>query len=319
MMRLKYQTNIMVNKWFFVLLVDFCCSILLVPLTALDAVAAQPDTEINKNTPINKIITPLVNHVSVAPALFDCKVFEALLKEQFKVVKQNSSFPFPTLALRDSNIGELDPIDGKYEVLTVQQFDDKGFFRHQKILLVSVSSIFLEARIKVSNRSSGLFALEDKKLTYLNGKDSVANVSKILRRENRPLSEADALMLANLFAKTILRQDNDRVEVMLSPDDILRLDKPNAEKINEIIKKKKLGRLYSTTVDKAELEKCKAQFIEPQMSDLTKEGWQCRFIGLRGFMHTIQVPFALIEYKILISPDFDINVSKDVLSAKIII
>src|SRR5271163_2217591 len=151
MLRSKYQANIQVSRWVCILLTGFYCSSLLTSLCALNALAAQPDSELNKIGPVKQIIAPLVNQISADPA-FSPKVIESLLKEQFKVVKKDSdsSFPFPTLVPRSSAKGELDSIDGKYEVLTVQTFDDKDFFQHQKILLISVSGIFLEARIKVS-------------------------------------------------------------------------------------------------------------------------------------------------------------------------
>jgi hypothetical protein len=243
----------------------------------------------------------------------------ALLKERYKVIEANpkSSNPFPTLVPRASAGGTIDSIDGQYSVLSVDPYDDKGFFRKQKLLLITVSYIFLEARIHSGHRSIGLFALDGTKLTYLNGTQSAANLSAVLKRENRPLYEADPQMLARLFATTILRQNNDRIDVVQSYEDVLAFDRPNAAKSNERLGRMHAERLYYPTVEKGELEKCRANLFKPQISNQTSGGWECRFIGVRGFTHTIRVPFALVQYDILISPTFEIKASEKILSPKI--
>jgi hypothetical protein len=250
---------------------------------------------------------------------FDPKTIGTLLEEQFEVIKPGStgSNPFPTLIPRSSKPEEPDSIDSNYQVLAVRPFDDKGFFHHQKVLLVTVSHIFLEARIMTANRSVGMFALDGKKLTYLNGIDSAAEVMKILKKEDRSLSECDPAVLAALFSMTVLRQDNDRVDVVESPADILRWDRANATSINAKIKKGGMQRIYACTVDKSELEKCKEKFSKPQLLSLSKSGWRRHFVALLGWMNTVRVPFALVEYEINVSPKYDINVTKHILSAKI--
>lgn len=267
-----------------------------------------------------KPVTPSPSKQITGQPLPDIKLIEQLLKKQYKVAPQpqSSSNPFPRLVPRSSSVKTLDFIDSKYEVFDLRSFDDRGFFRRQKLILIAVTDIFLEARIKVAHRSSGLFAFDGKNLTYLNGIDSAANVCKVLRRENRSLSEAPPDMLATLFAATILRQNNDRVDVIQSAQDVLKLDRPNAAVVNKKMKEKGFERLYATTVDKAELEKCKAQISKPLISPQAKGGWRCSFTGLRGFMHTIRVPFALVHYEISVSPQFDISTKETVLSSKII-
>jgi hypothetical protein len=282
-----------------------------VPSLAVQAPCAQPT---------NQAPTQPANSAAPQRVVPDRKLIESLLKQQFQVIKQkpSSSNPFPTLVPRSSKENTLDAIDNKYEVVDVRLFEDKCFFRHQKILLVTVSDIFLEARIKVAHRSVGMFALNGKKLSYLNGIDSASKVSDALKRENCSLSDADPQMLANFFAMTILRQGNGRVDVVQSPNDILILDKPNAAMLNKKMKEKGFERLYATTVDKSELEKCKGQFTKPQLSYDQRSGWRSHFVGLRGFMHTIHVPFALMEYDISVSPAFRIKVTEHILSARII-
>jgi len=329
MIRQKWWIKISIQSLFCFPLTGTACVILLATVVS----AAQPNKQAQQNecieqpkqTPCTK--TNQSDREQLVPGAksadstaLDPTLIESLLKQQFKVIKPepSSSNPFPTLVSRSNN-GVTDPLDAKYAVLSVNAFDDKGFFHKQKILLITVNHIFLEQRIKVFDRSVGMFALAGNKLIYLNGNNSAINVAKVLKRENRSLSQADPQMLAQFFAKTILRQANDRVDVVETPDDILKLDKPSAAKVNEKIKQRHLARMYATTVDKAELQNCADRLIKPQLSFDASSGWKCRFIGLRGFMHTIRVPFALVEYIISVSRAFDIKVDNNVLSAKIIV
>jgi hypothetical protein len=271
-------------------------------------------------SPPTKQVAPTPATQTAVSSLPDIKLIDQLLKQQYKVAAQppSSSNPFPRLVPRSSNAKTLDFIDTKYQVYDIRPFDDKGFFRRQKLFLIAVDDIFLEARIKLGHRSSGLFALDGKKLTYLNGTDSSAALTKVLRRENRSLSDADPDMLAILFAMTIFRQNNDRIEVVQTAQDVLKLDRPNAAVVNKKMKEKGFERLYSTTVDKPELAKCKGRIIKPCISAQSAGGWKCSFTGFRGFMHTIRVPFALVNYEIMVSRQFDIKPRETVLSSKII-
>lgn len=285
---------------------------------ATNVLAAQPAGQVTNQAGTTAVSAP---PATTQKEKFNLKQIEIWLKQQYKVAKRspNSSNPFPTLVRRSDKGHAVDPSDSQYEVYDVRTFDDKGFFRHQKIILISVSTIFLEARIKVADRSTGMFALDGRKLTYLNGTDSAINVSKVLQTENRPLSEADPQMLASFFASTVLRQGNNRVDVVQTPDEILKMDRPNAAKVNAKLKQKGLKRFYATTVFKPELAKCKDKFIKPEISFKPKSGWTCTFIGLRGYLHTIRVPFALVKYSITVSPTFVVKAQETILSDKIII
>lgn len=324
------------NDWvksgtsFYQSLVLLCCTVLLVTSEALaNRSAAKPSIQISDSTaaltgnqatePVKQASVTQADQGYKLPPELDPKVIEPLLKQQFKVIKPeaSSSNPFPTLVPSSSKSEAPDSAENKYNVLFVKEFDDKGFFRYQKILIVTVNTIFLEARIMTSNRSTGMFAFDGKDLTYLNGKDSAANVTTVLRKENRSLTELDPEALANFFTTTILRQGNDRVDLVQSPTDILQWDRPNAAVMNEKIKKMGIKRTYACTVDKAELEKWKGKFIKPKLSYDAKTGWRCHFVGLLGWMNTIRVPFSLVEYDILISPKFDIKVDSHIVSAKI--
>jgi len=287
-------------------------------LLSTKGLAAQP-SEQPGTQPVNQATTPVSGSAIQEAGLPEPQLIESLMKQQFKVVKPPASVnPFPILVPLANKEKEADPRVSQYEVLAVQPFDDKGFFRHQKVFLVIINKIILERRIMTGHRSNGLFALDGKLLTYLHGATSAVNVSKVLRRENRSLSDADPLMLSTFFASTILRQNNDRVDVVISADDILKQDRPNPAIVNKKLREKGLGRSYATTLDKAKIEKCKGRLIQPQISYNSKSGWTCKFIGLRGYLHTIRVPFALLEYNISVSPSFDIKIEEHILSDKLL-
>ncbi len=278
------------------------------------------------NQPANQPAAQSANQSAAQPAKrpklppeLDPKLIEPLLKQQFKMIKPvpSSLNPFPTIVPRSGKVEVADPTDDKFIVLSAQEFDHKGFFRKQKILLITVSPIVLEARIMTANRSTGIFAFDGNQYTYLNGSEGVTNVINVLRKENRSLTEFDPEALAKFFTMTILRHDNDRVDVVQSPKDILCWDRPNAALMNEKIKKMGLKRTYACTVDKVELDKWKAQLMRPQVFYDAKSGWRCHFAGLLGWMHTIRVPFSLVEYDILVSPKFELKINSHILSAKI--
>lgn len=279
------------------------------------ATAAGPTPSSTK-----QVMAPAPTKQSTGRHLPDINLLQDLLKKQYKVAAQpqSSSNPFPRLVPRSNNAKALDFVDSKYEIYDVRPFEDKGFFRHQQLLLIAVSDIFLEARIKQGHKSSGLFAFDGNDLTYLNGTDSAANLSQVLRRENRALTDANPEAFANLFATSILRQNNDRIDVVQSAEDVQKFHRPNAAKFNKKMKEKGFERLYFTTVDNAELEKYKARISKPRISHQAKGGWKCSFTGVRGFLHTVRVPFALVNYEISVSPKFDITTKETVLSNKII-
>jgi hypothetical protein len=281
--------------------------------------ASQPPGQ-SASPPNSKTTAPAASPKEVKPVVPDLSLTEFLLKQQYKVVapKPESGNPFPTLAPRSSDAKTLAPLDARYKVLEVRPFDERWFFRNQKVFFVIVNNIILEARIKSGNRSSGIFALRGKKLVYLNGADSASKVTELFKQENRSLSDADPQMLARLFTMTVLRQGNDRVDIIQSPDEILKLDTPNPGAVNKRLREKGIERSYATKVDKDELEKCKAQIIKPQLSFDPKRGWTLKFTGMRGFTYKIRVPFALVAYEIAITPSYALKVSEQILSPKIV-
>ena len=293
-----------------------------VPLSFLEALAAQPPEQSSTNAnPAKQPTAQASSPKSGTPerVLPEADLIDFLMKRDFKVIESPpNGNPFPILVPRSSKEKEASAKVSRYKVLKVRPFQDKWFFRRQKVFLVIIDKLYLERRIMSGNRSNGLFALDGNKLIYLNGADSALKVSKVLRRENRPLSDADPEMLAILFATTILRQNNDRVDVVQSPDELSKQDRPNAPMINKRLKEKGSERTYATTLEKGEFEKCKDKLFKPQLSYDPKSGWLCKFVGMRGFLHTIRTPFALVEYHIFVSPNFDIKVEERVLSDRIL-
>lgn len=176
----------------------------------------------------------------VASAVSDVRFVEDLLKKHYKVANPlpSSANQFSVLVPRASKRKVLDWFDGKYKVRRVEGFDDGGFFRRQKILVVTVDYVLLEAQIIPGRSSKGFFALNRKNLTYLNGQDSLKNVEAVLRHEHRPLEQADATVLAQFFAQTILRQNNNKLVVGQPLDDLLKHNEPDMRISNEKLTRK---------------------------------------------------------------------------------
>ncbi len=307
----KYKNVIVL--FLFIMLANTC---------PLITVHADEATNQPTNSPTsNKITNQSVDTINALKP----EEIEKLLKQQYKVIEPEPSSlnPFPRLVPRSSHAGVLAHLDSLYHVTKVTNFDDKGFFKRQRILIVTVTNIILEERIMVGDRSKGIFALDGTNLLYLNGSDSMTNVTNLLKHENRPLEEADPDMLSEFLSKTILRQNNDRIDVIRSPGDIAKLDVPNAKEKNSSITKSKqrirslMQRMYYPTVNHSELDKWQGQIVKPELSGNIKSGWKCHFIGLRGWTYNISLPFTLVAFDIDISPTFDFTITETILSKEI--
>jgi hypothetical protein len=270
-----------------------------------------------------------VNQFSTSPKEPDPKRLELLLKQQFKVSPPDAllSNPFPIIVPRNSKSETLDAIDSRYQVIQVDASDCGGFFRRQQILLVTVDYDILGAGFLPgrSPKSEGMFAYDGKNLTYLNGANSKASLSSVLRCENQSLKKGNPELLAKLFAQTILCSWNKRVLVVQSPDD-LSANKLNPAVTNTINPRKIFwfnwtknmcykSAGYSYMANSAELRKYKGQLTKPVLSGDSKNGWKLHFAAICGrdqYLDTLAV------YNIFISPKFDLQVSDHTLSENII-
>jgi hypothetical protein len=262
---------------------------------------------------VSAVPEPAINTSSSLPPL---AVIKKLLTQQFKVVQLGVGGALSLVPrLNNDHLAEISDI--KYGVVSAKKYDDKGFFSKHKIIQVVMSPDILDARVQSRNQSMGLFALNGSHLTYLNGQTSAKNLTSVLAEENRDLALAEVQSMAELFAATLLSQGNDRVDLVVSADDLLKIDKPNAKLMNEAIARKHLAPLYATTLNRPEWERCKKMFVKPQIIRAGHSGWKCVFIGLRGFKHTKRLPFTLVEYTILISPSYRLKETERVLSKDI--
>jgi len=242
---------------------------------------------------------------------------QSLLKQQYKVV--NTGGDYSQLVSQTSNTGIVAPADSNYKVIKVENFDDSGFFQHQKILLIKVNKMFLEAWLFLADfESQGIFAYDGKTLTYLNGIERLKNVSSIFARENRSLEQASPSMLANFFTQTILHGDPmSRISIIRSPNDIL--DRDYAAMRARLGNPSCILCDHYYTVNKVELQKFAPEIKVPMLSGNKKDGWKFTFIGLRESRNPT-VPSSLVKFAVSISPKFAIQVTENVfgISNKII-
>ncbi len=243
----------------------------------------------------------------------DIPQVEKLLNQHYKVSHPlpSSANSYYAMVSRASQRDTLDWLDSKYRVVQVQDFDTARFFQRQKLLLVTVNYILLEAGTLPGMRSTGIFAYDGTNLTYLNGPDSLNNVTALLKRERRSLNEADASRLAELFSDTILRQENDKISLLQPLKEVSKSDAPDTQ-----ASKKKLQRPCECGPSRAELEKYGEQITRPQLTGDAKNGWNCHFVGLRGWMYKESRSYPVVAYDIFISPTFDVTVKEKVLEKK---
>ena len=190
----------------------------------------------------------------------------------------------------DSTIERYDPT-----VEEVRPVDDGGFFRRHSIFWVWVRGWFLEASMLPDLSSSGMFAFDGMSLFYLNHTDP-EDLQRVLAVEGRPLDQADAYLLASIFAEAILRRDNHDHVVLPSPDMLIQYEK----------------RGYR--LDQREFIRCVDQIKSPSVASDSQGGWLMSFLTLHGWMHKKET---LARQEVRISANFSIRHQEAILSRKI--
>ena len=142
--------------------------------------------------------------------------------------------------------------------------------------------------------SSGMFAFDGMSLSYLNHTDP-EDLQRVLADEGRPLDQADAYLLASIFAEAILRRDNHDHVVLRSPDMLIQYDK-------------------RYQLDQREFIRCVDQIKSPSVASDSQGGWLMSFLTLHGWMHEKET---LARQGVQISANFSIRHQEAILSRKI--
>jgi hypothetical protein len=217
----------------------------------------------------------------------DKVVLQGLIATRFKRPERSWLSRFtgydPTIERYDPTVEEVRPVD------------DGGFFRRHSIFWVWVRGWFLEASWLPSLSSSGMFAFDGMSLSYLNHTDP-ENLQRVLAVEGRPLDQADAYLLASIFAEAILLRDNHDHVVLRSPDMLIHYEKRGYQ------------------LDQREFIRCVDQIKSPSVASDSQGGWLMSFLTLHGWMHKKET---LARQEVRISANFSIRHQEAILSRKI--
>jgi len=217
----------------------------------------------------------------------DKVVLQGLIARRFKRPERSWLSRFtgydPTIEQYDPTVEEVRPVD------------DGGFFRRHTIFRVWVRGWFLEASMLPSLSSSGMFAFDGMSLSYLNHTDP-EDLQRVLALEGRPLDQADAYLLASIFAEAILRRDNHDHVVLRSPDMLVQYEKRGYQ------------------LDQREFIRCGDQIKSPSVASDSQGGWLMSFLTLHGWMHKKET---LARQEVRISAKFSIRHLEAILSGKI--
>lgn len=216
----------------------------------------------------------------------DKVVLQGLIARRFKRPERSWLSRFtgydPTVERYDPTVEEVRPVD------------DGGFFGRHSIFWVWVRGWFLEASRLPDLSSCGMFAFDGMSLSYLNHTDP-EDLQRVLAAEGRPLDQADAYLLASIFAEAMLRRRNDDHVVLRSPDILIQYD-----------------RRYQ--LDQREFIRCVDQIKSPSVASDSQGGWLMSFLTLHGWMHQKET---LARQEVRISANFSIRHQETVLSRKI--
>jgi hypothetical protein len=172
------------------------------------------------------------------------------------------------------------------------------FFRRHVLFTVSGPRDVLPVPALPSG-SWATFAFDGAELTLLSPEDD--SFARVLRREARPLDEADSAELAQLICDFGLpRPRLHRHVVLRAAADLETFT---------------LGRLGGYEVDRRELARARPSIEPPTVAALDEGGWSIAFTTVLGWMHELD---DLGVESIWVEPDFSLNVgARRVLSARI--
>jgi hypothetical protein len=197
--------------------------------------------------------------------------------------------------------------DAAYAVRRIEAFDDKGFFVRSCVFEVTAAPGLLEGHHLPHGGSFGLFALTSPGLSAMAPRDfsyltrHPEAVEELLRREARPIDQADALMLATLMSETLDRRGNSSGIVLQSADDLVRFRQGTH-----------LEQHYE--LDAREWERVRARVEPPVIMLEGPSRWRLEYCSVFGWMDDKD---RLSRHRVTIDAEYHIEIGAAVLSKKV--